>query len=83
MTQVITSTEALAVQYQQHLRTSLPFSRTNRGQGLIDIFLIPPEPTATAGETRAAMQSLVDQGVLFDYRYIDSKPQAAILAIRA
>ena len=29
------------------------------------------------------MQSLVDQGVLFDYRYIDSKPQAAILAIRA
>ena len=83
MTQAIASAQALAVRYQQHLHTSIPFTRAKHQAGTVDIFLIPPEPTAPARDSHAAMRALVDQGVLSDYRYIDSNPQTAILAIRA
>jgi hypothetical protein len=74
---------SLAAHYQQHLLASTPFSRALSGNGTGDIYLLPPNPDADLDAQHAAMRSLVSSGLLSDYRYIDSKPQAAILAIRA
>lgn len=81
--QMATSTASLAAHYQQHLLTSAPFSKARTGGDTGDLYLLPPHPDAHLEDHHAAMRSLVTSGLLTDYRYIDSKPQAAILAIRA
>jgi hypothetical protein len=81
--QMATSSASLAARYQQHLLTSTPFSRARSGADGGDLYLLPPDPSAPLDDHHAAMRTLVSSGLLSDYRYIDSKPQAAILAIRA
>ena len=68
-----------AAHYQQAIGRVTPFSQSARG----DIYLIAPLPDIPDDAHRPALAQLVSLGVLSDYRYIDAKPQAAILAIRA
>lgn len=77
------SPSTLAAYYQQQLLVASPFSRALSGRGSGDLYLLPPHPDWDVTDQHSAMQSLVTSGVLSEYRYIDSKPQAAILAVRA
>lgn len=57
----------------------MPFAQSESG----DLFLLAPLPDISESDQRAALAHLVSLGVLSVYRYIDSKPQPAILAVRA
>lgn len=69
----------LAHEYATQLRTTTPFTRVREGV----LHLLPPVPGHTEDQHRSALDSLVRRGTLQEYRYIDAKPQAAILAICA
>jgi hypothetical protein len=70
---------SVAARYQQALQRSTPFSQSESG----DLFLLAPLPDIPERDQRAALAHLVSLGVLSVYRYIDAKPQPAILAVRA
>ncbi|NBX58829.1 MAG: hypothetical protein EBT64_10175 [Gammaproteobacteria bacterium] len=67
----------LAHLYAQQLRRLMPLVDTIDGE----VYLLAPAHGYTDEEHRAALSSLVRGGTLRNYRYIDSKPQAAILAV--
>ena len=70
---------SVAAHYQQALKRTMPFAQSESG----DLFLLAPLPDIPESDQRAALAHLVSLGVLSVYRYIDSKPQPAILAVRA
>lgn len=73
------SIASVAAHYQQAIGQVAPFAQSESG----DIYLIAPLPDIPDEAHQPALAQLVSLGVLSDYRYIDVKPQAAILAIRA
>jgi len=73
------SRETIAASYQHVIAKTLPFVHSLDGE----VTLIRPLPDLEPDQHRDALSLLVSQGVLTDYRYIDSQPQPAILAIRA
>jgi hypothetical protein len=73
------SSSSLAAHYQQQIAASRPFVHSESG----DVRLIKPFPDTPVADHHAALAGLVRSGVLSDYRYIESKPQPAILAITA
>jgi hypothetical protein len=73
------SPESLAAHYQRLIAASSPFVHSTAG----DLHLLPPLTGCSESQHHAALTSLVALGVLSEYRYIDSKPQPAILAIKA
>lgn len=73
------SIASIAAHYQQAIGHTTPFAQSESG----DIYLVPPLPDIPDEAHQPALARLVSLGVLSDYRYIDAKPQAAILAVRA
>ena len=73
------SVQSVATQLQQCIVAGLPFSKSAAG----DLFLIAPLPDILSDRQKDALDRLVNLGVLSAYRYIDAKPQPAILAVRA
>ena len=70
---------ALVAHCQQQLRQSAPFTHSDKGV----LHLILPHESFDQDSHEQALQSLQDTGVIAYYRYIDSKPQPAILAVLA
>jgi len=70
---------SVAAHYQQAMKRTTPFAQSESG----DLFLLAPLPDIPEADQRAALAHLVSLGVLSVYRYIDAKPQPAILAVRA
>lgn len=60
------------------LISSVSFSRCDEGR----IFLIAPHPAFSRQDHLDALATLATEGFLHDFRYIDSMPNAAVLAIR-
>lgn len=75
----IHSIPSIAAQVQQCIGRGLPFAQSDAG----DLFLIAPLPDIPSERQQDALDHLVSLGVLSAYRYIDAKPQPAILAVRA
>lgn len=73
------SVPAIAAQVQQSIVAGVPFSKSDQG----DLFLIAPLPDIPSERQQDALDHLVNLGVLSAYRYIDAKPQPAILAVLA
>lgn len=71
--------QSVAAQVQQCIVAGVPFSKSDAG----DMFLIAPLPDIPSDRQKDALAHLVNLGVLSAYRYIDAKPQPAILAVRA
>lgn len=69
----------LSAYYASQLRQAAPFTSVREGC----LHLLAPRPGHTERQHRDALDSLVRRGTLQEYHYIDAKPQAAILAIRA
>jgi hypothetical protein len=61
------------------MNRTMPFAQSESG----DLFLLAPLPDIPESVQRSALAHLASLGVLSDYRYIDSKPQPAILVVRA
>lgn len=73
------STAAFATALQSRVLSSSPFLHDATGTWV----LLAPDTAIPPEEQCRALDHLVSCGVLTEYRYIDSKPQPAILAIRA
>jgi len=71
--------QSVAAQVQQSIVAGVPFSKSDAG----DMFLIAPLPDIPSERQKDALTHLVNLGVLSAYRYIDAKPQPAILAVLA
>lgn len=67
----------LALHYAGQLRRLMPLVDTIDGE----VYLLAPAEGYTDRQHRDALSALVRGGTLRNYRYIDSKPQAAILAV--
>lgn len=70
---------SLGAQFQQNIGAMRPFLHTREG----DVYLLQPIAGASRALQEEALASLVSLGLLSEYRYIDAKPQPAILAVRA
>ena len=70
---------SLGAHYQRIICASRPLLSAREG----DLHLVPPVPDTPQDIHEQALQGLVSLGVLTEYRYIDAKPQPAILAVRA
>ena len=73
------SAASLGAHFQQLIGSSRPHVHTREG----DVYLLPPIPGVSQALQEQALQGLVSLGLLSEYRYIDAKPQPAILAVRA
>jgi hypothetical protein len=71
--------ETIAAVVQSTIRSSSPFAESPQG----DIFLVPPPIQYDPSEIHRALMTMVRQGVLSGYRYIDSGPAPAVLAVTA
>lgn len=67
----------LARLYATQLTRVMPLVDTIDGE----VYLLTPAQGYTDEQHHAALSSLVRGGTLRNYRYIDSRPQAAILAV--
>lgn len=73
------SAASLGAHFQRLIGALRPFVYTREG----DVYLLPPIPDVPQSLQEEALQELVTLGLLSEYRYIDAKPQPAILAVRA
>jgi hypothetical protein len=73
------SAVSLAAQYLSQISRSSPFARSRDGY----IHLLTPLAGVPVATQRQALDHLVSLGALCECRYIDAKPQPAIIAIRA
>jgi hypothetical protein len=64
---------------QSAIRSAVPFLQSGPGP----LLLIAPAAGRSQREHEQVLCTLQEAGVLTFYRYIDSKPQPAILAVRA